>query len=59
MLQSNMQPIWAEEVLRDRGGSLTAQSLYDLTLLATGDEDYAGTVAARRVLEEERRRNQR
>lgn len=53
-LELNRPAVWAEEVLRTRGGELTAESLRALTLLATGDRDQADAAYARRVLEETR-----
>ena len=40
-LEANLYPVWADEVLRERRGSLTAGQLRDLTLLATGDAQAA------------------
>ena len=55
-LLANADAIWAEEVLRERGGSLPADALRTVTLLATGSQDAADDAFARRVLEEERRK---
>lgn len=52
----NMNAVWAEEVLRERGGSLSPQQLYYVTLLATGDRARADRDRARRWLELNRRR---
>jgi hypothetical protein len=47
---------WAEETLRDKGGSLDSRSVYTLMLLATGDREQAAKAAARRALDESRPR---
>lgn len=44
-----MDAVWAEEVLRDRGGELSAQNLRALTLLATGDQGKADREYAKRL----------
>lgn len=51
MLHANMDALRAEEVLRERGSELTPESLREVMLLATGDEDAADEAYARRVLE--------
>ncbi len=33
--------VWADEILRDRGGSLSGEQAHALTLLATGDKKKA------------------
>lgn len=53
-LQLNLMPLWAEEVLRDRGGGLTARELQEMTLLATGDKDKAEKAMTDRIAEEMR-----
>ncbi len=50
-----MDRIWAEEVLRDRGGDLAAEQLYRIVWLATGSKEQAQKARARRMLEESRR----
>jgi len=57
ILSANRDAVLAEETLRERGGELTPESLYRLTLLATGDRDRAEMAQARRVLEIERHRH--
>lgn len=49
---ANIPHVFAEELLRERGGDLTAEQLGQATLLATGDEVKAGRAQARRWLEE-------
>lgn len=56
VLLANMKSLEAEEVLRDKGGDLTPESLGKLVELITGDEDAGQRAAARRVLELERAR---
>lgn len=46
----------AAEVLRDRGGSLSSEQLHRLMLLAGADKLEAAKAAARRALDETRRR---
>ena len=48
--------IHAEEVLRDRGGSLDPDQLFHQTLLATGDVKKADRLRARRWLDLNRKR---
>jgi hypothetical protein len=52
--ERNIDALWAEEVLRDRGGSLKATELKSLVLVSTGDQDEADTAFANRLLEEMR-----
>lgn len=47
-----MKPLMAEEILRERSGSLSARELFDLTLLATDDRDAAEEAFNERVLAE-------
>ena len=47
-----MDPIWADEQLRERGGSATAGELFALTLLATGDPIKADRARSKRAAEE-------
>jgi hypothetical protein len=47
-----MEGVWAEEILRERGGSLGNKAVYQLTLLATGSETAARDARADRVAEE-------
>ncbi len=49
-----MGALRAEEILRDKGGNLTPESLRALVLQATGDEDAADDAYCRRVLETEK-----
>lgn len=51
-LLCNVEPLWAEQMLRERGGSLTADELRRLVLLSTGDSAEASAAWSRRVLEE-------
>lgn len=44
--------VWAEEVLRDRGGRLTADSIRRLTLMATDDQTAADRAYADAVVRE-------
>ena len=53
---ANIDRLWAEEVLRDRGGSLEPDQLYTITWLATGDRMAADKARSRRWLEVNRRR---
>lgn len=55
-LQMFMPGVCAEEILRERGGEMSAQSVYKAVLLASGSKDEAETAMSRRVLEEEMRR---
>ena len=57
VLHSNRDAVWAEEVIRDRGSSLTPESLYRLTMLATGDVNAAEKAQAERFLDIERKRH--
>lgn len=50
--EANILPLWAEEVLRERGGSLSSGELYRMELLATGDRLRAEKARARRWLDE-------
>lgn len=50
VLLANIDPVWAEEVLRNRQADLTAKGIYTLTKLATGDEGEAQSALADRVL---------
>lgn len=52
--EANIGAVWAEEVLRERGGSLSGDQLYHITLLATGDRKRAEKDRARRILDETR-----
>jgi hypothetical protein len=52
MLDAHRESIWAEEVLKQRGGSLKAKELKMLVLLATGDRDQADSEYSQRLLEE-------
>jgi hypothetical protein len=47
--------VWAEEALRERGGSLDPEALYDLVLQATGDRAKADAARAKAQLEVLRR----
>lgn len=46
--------VYAEEVLRERGGSLSAVELFRVTWLATGDRGQAERARMRRALDEMR-----
>lgn len=48
-------PVWAEEILRDRGASLPANDLESLMILATGDREKAEDERVKRQLQEMRR----
>ena len=50
-----LAPVKAEEVLQDRGGSLSNKDVYNLTLLATGDKEQAEDARSRRIMDELRR----
>lgn len=54
--EENIPRLHAEEVLRDRGGSLTSDALYRVMLLAGHPQQDAALAAARRALDESRRR---
>ncbi len=54
-LALNMDSIWAEEVLRDRGGDLDNRAIYALTWMATGDKRKAEDAKSRRIMEELRK----
>ena len=49
LLTMHRESIWAEHVLRERGYDLTAQGVYDMMLLATGDEEQAEEAWLKRV----------
>lgn len=51
-LSENVLPLWAEEVLRERGGGLSNVEVYELTRLATGSEEAAQDARSRRISEE-------
>jgi hypothetical protein len=53
--EANAAALHAEEVLRDRGGSLDPDQLRHYTLLATGDATRADKACARRWLEMNRK----
>lgn len=50
--EANILPVWAEEVLRERGESLSPDELYAMELLTTGDEKAAAMAKAKRWLKE-------
>lgn len=54
-----MEAVWAGEVVRDSGGTLTPESLYELKLQATGDRRAAEKAQAERMLQIERERHAR
>lgn len=47
--------MWAEEVLRDKQATLTAQGIGKLTLLATGSKALADDAMSERIAEDLRR----
>ena len=51
---ANIPHAFAEELLRERGGSLSPDELYQAKLLATGDPHQAAKARAKRWLEEHR-----
>ncbi len=55
ILDINMSALLAEERLREEGGRLSAMSLRELVLQATGDEDAADQAYCDRVLQTEHR----
>ncbi len=55
-MEENIPRLHAEEVLRDRSGSLSADSLYVMMLRAGRTQTEAALAAARRALDESRRR---
>jgi hypothetical protein len=59
ILLANLEPVWAEGVMRDRGGSLSPESVRALTLLITDDPLAADTAFSERWLELEKERNER
>lgn len=52
VMLANMDGVLAEEVLRERGGSLNNKQMYSLTLLATGDKKQAERAKSRRIMDE-------
>jgi len=52
ILLANQDALWADEVLRARGSTLTPESVRSLTLLATDDPLAADQAFAERVLEQ-------
>ena len=50
-----MDSLWAEEVLRERGGGLSADDIYTVTWLATGSKDKAEDAKTDRLMREMRR----
>ena len=56
VLESNMELVRAEEVLRDRGAELTAESYGALVALVTGSKAEGEKATARRILDRERRK---
>jgi hypothetical protein len=52
VLLAHLEPLWAEETLRDRQAELTAKGVYQLALLTTGDEVIAGDALADRVMDD-------
>jgi hypothetical protein len=48
--EGNIPHVYAEELLRERGGSLSPQELYAALVLAFGDARKAAVAAARREL---------
>ena len=57
LLEIHMTSLWAEEMLREHGGSLSADALKKLVLLATGDAWQAEDAWVRRAMEEQRAGN--
>lgn len=55
LLEANIPAVWADEVLRDRGGDLGNKAIYTLTLMATGDKEAALRARVKRIHEELRR----
>jgi hypothetical protein len=51
-LLENLDGLWAQEVLNERGERLTADSLRDLTLMATEDRKKADKAWKKRAFEE-------
>ena len=56
---SNIAPLWAEEILRDRGASLCAEDLRNMTYLVTGSWKEADKAYAKRVIQESRNQEPR
>lgn len=54
-LALNMDGVWAEEVLRERGGDMDNRAIYYLTYMATGDKAAAEEARAKRIVEEMRK----
>lgn len=50
-----MKALWAEEVLAERGGSLSSSELFRVLLMAGYPEKEAAVQAARRALDETRK----
>lgn len=55
MLEVYLPVVMAQRTLRDKGGKLTPESLREVVLEATGDEDEADRAYCRRVQEVEPR----
>lgn len=58
ILLDGIDGAWAEEVLRDRYGELTADQIYYLTYLVSGNQQEAQRAQMARTLEEMRRKRQ-
>lgn len=52
LLVLNMDSVWADEVLRERGGSLDNRAIYYMTLMATGSKEQAEDAKSKRIMEE-------
>ncbi len=53
-----MPAVYADEVLRERGGDLGCKAIHTLTLMATGDREAADRAFVKRAHEEMRRGEQ-
>lgn len=52
-----MDAIWAEEQILNRQADLTADGVYRMTLLATGDEVAAQDAKSDRIMKDMRKQN--
>lgn len=53
-LEAHLPALRAEELLRQRGGELSPESMRELIVEATGDQDLADDIYCQRLLRESR-----
>lgn len=53
-LEAHLPALRAEELLRQRGGELSPESMRELIIEATGDQDLADDIYCQRLLRESR-----